>query len=599
MELTLRAGAMESLDAFVHPNAIFLAERLFAEFRSLENLAFLAKVHMHAGDASTAYLLLQSFYPFQDALPATSASPIPTPPTGPAARRGLKKNIPVNTPLWQCVYQYGVAQAKTGRWPDAEATMELLNPSTNANVAYWCGVASRRLQRTTFPEYFVWSVTANPMMFASFEMAAKVKPSACVDPYPVERSRSPSPRSAHVDNSTATHHAASTSQAPPTRARVNSGARASAPGATATLQRRSSQERMSTAPLAPLQPPVPITRQDRSDRDVMRLLHSHADVTLKLWSYDTKGCLATLLNDRVLQRKTGWHLEMTALAHFHSGDIANATKAFGAMLDAEPWRLNREAIVFYSTCLWHQKRDAQLGALAQRMIALHPNSAYTMCVIGNCYSLARNAASAYAMFERATQIDPSFAYAHTLRGHEALALDRLPDAETHFREALLHDPRHFSALAGLGDLFIRRDEVPLARSNLRQAMTINELPAIVNRLASTFHAVGYSNDADLRTALTLYDRVLDRHPRNFAAVHQRATVLLRLGAVEDALESLEGLLEDCGDEAAIHITVGHCLARLGRTARAVEAYRRAADLDPRRAQMVKSCIDRLGAEAQN
>lgn len=48
----------------------------------------------------------------------------------------------------------------------------------------------------------------------------------------------------------------------------------------------------------------------------------------------------------------------------------------------------------------------------------HPVS---FCVLGNCYSLQKEHDKAIQAFERAIQLDPTFAYAYTLLGHECLA----------------------------------------------------------------------------------------------------------------------------------------------------------------------------------
>jgi tetratricopeptide (TPR) repeat protein len=579
MELSLRAAAADSLEAMVYPNGIFLAERLFAEFKTLENLTFLANAHLRAGDASTAHALTHAFYPFHDTLPAHSGSPAPTPATGPAGRRGLPRNIPPTEPLWNCAYTYAVACCRTQRWQDAEAALLCLQRQGpgGANVAYWLGEAGSRLGRPEAGDYYVESVRQNPTMFCSLDAAARAKPSACTNPYSALL-ETPSQASAAAT-------AAGGAPRPGTSTAV--GASSKAVG----LPLRHVDPRASVASSGFTQ--TSAANASRGDLDMYRLLHAHADAVLKLWSYDTAGCLGALNQHPALQRPTGFTAETRGLACFHAGETALAAKAFQAMRDIEPWSLNRESMVEYSTTLWHLKREAALGALAQRLVTLHPQSAVTMCVVGNCYSAARNPQSAYAMFERASQVAPHFAYAHTLRGHEALAMDRKKDAEAHFREAIHCDARHYSAYAGLGELYFRQDDAVNARNNLRRAMTINELPSIVNRLAAT-HSMQHATEADLRIALGLYDRVLSRGP-NVGAMMHRASVLLKLDRVDEALHGVEEALDLKPDEAGIHQIFGHCLARLGHTTRAVAAYRRCVELDPRRYQAVKGCLDRLGA----
>jgi len=40
------------------------------------------------------------------------------------------------------------------------------------------------------------------------------------------------------------------------------------------------------------------------------------------------------------------------------------------------------------------------------------------CAMGNCYSLQKDHETALKNFQRAVQLNPRFAYAHTLCGHE-------------------------------------------------------------------------------------------------------------------------------------------------------------------------------------
>jgi anaphase-promoting complex subunit 3 len=330
-----------------------------------------------------------------------------------------------------------------------------------------------------------------------------------------------------------------------------------------------------------------------ANAEVVARLQTCAKASTALWSFDSAEARASLNG---FAPGNPWAMEHAGLAAFHAGDMATAVANFRTLLESHPWRADREWVVTYSTALWFAKKDAALGALAQRMISHYRHSAFTMCVVGNAYSLASNAASAHAMFQRATLIDPTFAYAHTLCGHEAMALGQREQAAENFRKALNCDPRHYSAFAGIGDFYTKSEALPNARAHLQQAIQINPLPVIMNRLAATYHAQGFASESDLRNALSVYDQVLYKHPRNFAATHQRATVLLRLGHVETALESLERLSEEVGEDAALHMTLGHCNARLGRTTKAIASFRRAADLDPRRAQAAKTQIERLGAK---
>jgi len=65
--------------------------------------------------------------------------------------------------------------------------------------------------------------------------------------------------------------------------------------------------------------------------------------------------------------------------------------------------------------------------------------------MGNCFSLQKEHDVAIRYFQRAVQVDPLFAYAYTLLGHEYVLVDELDKALAAFRNALRLDVRHYNA----------------------------------------------------------------------------------------------------------------------------------------------------------
>ncbi len=57
----------------------------------------------------------------------------------------------------------------------------------------------------------------------------------------------------------------------------------------------------------------------------------------------------------------------------------------------------------------------------------------------------RNSMTHDYVFKRSIQIDPNFAYAYTLSGHEYVANDDLDKALLSFRTAIRVDSRHYNA----------------------------------------------------------------------------------------------------------------------------------------------------------
>lgn len=67
------------------------------------------------------------------------------------------------------------------------------------------------------------------------------------------------------------------------------------------------------------------------------------------------------------------------------------------------------------------------------------------CAAGNCFSLQREHDIAIKFFQRAIQVDPNYAYAYTLLGHEFVLTEELEKALACFRNAIRMNPRHYNA----------------------------------------------------------------------------------------------------------------------------------------------------------
>ncbi|GET85772.1 hypothetical protein, conserved [Leishmania tarentolae] len=310
-----------------------------------------------------------------------------------------------------------------------------------------------------------------------------------------------------------------------------------------------------------------------------------------LWKSQGGGSAATAV---VASATSPWLLCQLALAHFHNGDIQESADTFARLLHTAPWALTHPALVFYSTALWHLKSESALGSLAQRLTDAEPLRATTLCVVANAYSLIKDPRDALVMLKRAVQMAPTLAYAHALHGYELLGQDSKAEAEAAFKAALAVDASLYIAYAGLGERFMREEQIDKARGYYEKAVRLNPTPAIINRLALTYHRQGKSL-ADLKTARRLYTEALERHPNNITARRQRADVLLRLDQPAQALEELKALLAQCPGEAVVYVALAECMVCLRRPHEALQHYQTAMHLDPRRESYVQGCIDQLVA----
>jgi tetratricopeptide (TPR) repeat protein len=637
-EAQLRSGIETSRRLLLGENAVFLAERLFAAFPSQSSLLAVAQSYNEAGDAGTALRLLRHYAPFTHLPSETAQTPAAFPqqqshqmppqggfapftaaplgggggrPPGSAPTATAPGDVIPGSPRWHLTYLMSCLAVRTHQYAEAERALLLLANSAaaaraaggaaaaaapaladdEAAVKYWLGLCACHQgepARGSRPAaLFAQSVAAAPAFFISFQQAVRrCDPSVLSD---AAGGSGSNPYAAAADDAAAPADAAPAAAATATKAgaapsdSVDAAARVADASSSVGLRERPSGGGVSGSPSTSA-----LARLLRPFADVYRLVHGTFDCAAALSLLQTGFGPA--------QRFSGWGLEQQALALFHCGRTKDAIAVFEQLRQREPWRVNTPSMVYYSTCLWHSRQEAALCALAQRLIELVPRSPFTLCVVGNCHSLNRDSRAAAAMFARATSLDPTFAYAHTLRGHELLAVEDVPEAETAFYEALRWDRRHYPAFAGLGELYFRVDREGPARENFRSALKVNgTLPAVLCRLAATYHRAGAA-PSELEIALALYRASLERCPSHLPSLQQQASLLVRLGRLHEAHAHITALLAEHADEPSLFVTLGKCLARMGDADGAVRALHRALDLDPRRQASVRVLLDRVAAK---
>ena len=126
-------------------------------------------------------------------------------------------------------------------------------------------------------------------------------------------------------------------------------------------------------------------------------------------------------------------------------------KWYEKMLELEPYRL--EGLEYYSTSLWHLKKQVDLCYISNYALERSLLSPETWCILGNCYSLQKEHETALKSFGRAIQLDVFFAYAHTLSGHEYIENEDFDKAHKCYQDALRADQRHYNAWWGLGNIY--------------------------------------------------------------------------------------------------------------------------------------------------
>lgn len=177
----------------------------------------------------------------------------------------------------------------------------------------------------------------------------------------------------------------------------------------------------------------------------------------------------------------------------------------------------------YSLVLFQLHREVALSALAQDLLAMDPRAPVAHIAAGNTWSVLHQHDAAYQCFRQATLVAPEYAYAYTLAGYEALELEQPARAVRLFRCARRCDRRHWNALAGLGQVYLRQGHELRASEAYAQAFLINRSNAVLlDLLGWTLEQSG-----DWDGALAVYQRAIAMQPKAAMTRLKKAQLLLR------------------------------------------------------------------------
>ena len=300
-------------------------------------------------------------------------------------------------------------------------------------------------------------------------------------------------------------------------------------------------------------------------------------------------CVSALSRLDPRQRDTGYALCLLGKAHAEMVAYPESARAFERARRVDPTRL--ESCEVYSTVLWHLKRDTRLSHLAQECVSCDRLAPQTWCALGNCFSLQKEHETALRFFRRALQLEPKFAYAHTLCGHEYFANEDFEKAMMSYRAAIRLDPRHYNAWYGLGAVYYRQEKYELSEYHFRHALGINSRSSVL------FCYLGMAQHALKRTgdALELLQKAVSLDAKNPLAKYEKASVLLSDDRFQEALEELEELKTVAPREASVFFLMGRIYKKLGLADQAMVNFSVALDLKPASADvnLIKSAIEKL------
>ncbi|XP_010526443.1 PREDICTED: cell division cycle protein 27 homolog B isoform X2 [Tarenaya hassleriana] len=286
---------------------------------------------------------------------------------------------------------------------------------------------------------------------------------------------------------------------------------------------------------------------------------------------------------------TGWVLSQVGKAYFELIDYLEAERAFRLARQVSPYCL--EGMDIYSTVLYHLKEDMKLSYLAQELMLTDRLAPQSWCAMGNCYSLRKDHDTALKNFQRAVQLNPKFAYAHTLCGHELATLEDFENGMRCYQNALRVDTRHYNAWFGLGMIYLRQEKFEFSEHHFRMAFLINPRSSVImSYLGTALHALRRNEEA-----IEIMERAILADKKNPLPMYQKANILVSLERLDEALEVLEELKEYAPCESSVYALMGRIYKRRNMHDKAMLHFGLALDMKPPATDVaaIKAAMEKL------
>lgn len=330
--------------------------------------------------------------------------------------------------------------------------------------------------------------------------------------------------------------------------------------------------------------------QPSSLEELFTLLNIMGKSYSHLCKFECQEALESLSKIPHQQADTGWVSAMLGRCHFELHDYHRAEACFDQMRKRAKYRT--ETLDFYSTTLWHLKKEVKLSVLGQTSHDLDKMCPETWIIIGNCFALQKEHDQALRFFRRAIQVDQQCAYAYTLSAHEYAANEDFEKAIAAFRHAIRINQRHYNAWFGLGNIYHRQERYEMAAEHYEKAVKINQRSAVIH----CFLGITYYSENNHDLALKELKTATKLTPTNPMARFHLGKVLMAMKRYEEALVELKEANTIDPHEVSVYFTLGELYKRINRHSEALSMYTQALDVDPKHKKMIKQALDSLVKE---
>ena len=276
------------------------------------------------------------------------------------------------------------------------------------------------------------------------------------------------------------------------------------------------------------------------------------------------------------------------LSYYRKGDLESALSQFYKLADntvfAEPSRL------LVGVILLSQRRLDDAIRETKKLLALQPGHALGHNILGSALMAKGQFDEGMKELTRAIELDPGIVDAHLKKGVFHLSSGLMQDAERDFSAAVQAAPSQLNTRQVLSAFYLRQSQPEKAIEILSKGLARQKGDAVLydnlaavrffqnkrpeglayllkarevdpDYTAAAFHlAAYYSSEGQPEQALTEYRRLLEKNPKNTAALLRMAGLLEYLDREAEALEAYQRA-KGTGENAAYLALAGYFMRK--------------------------------------
>ena len=221
-------------------------------------------------------------------------------------------------------------------------------------------------------------------------------------------------------------------------------------------------------------------------------------------------------------------------------------------------------------------RLLEAESLYRQIIAVHPESANVLCLLGIAVRQQGKIAEAIAFYEQAIAQQPDFVEAHLNKAHVLLDIGEHEKAIACYEQVIKLAPNSALAYKNLGWLKQRRGDTDAAISCYQTALQIEpSWSETAHNLGNLFQETGKSKEA-----IACYNDALEINPNLINTIIALGTVLQHEGQSLEAIDCYQQALKLDTNNAECVNNIGAVYHEQGKTQVAISYYQQALNLKP-------------------